>query len=237
MSEARGVDVLPAVVRQPILDWAKRLEEALGDDLVGVLVHGSVARGEYRPNESDVNAIVVLKDTGIDKLDAMGDAMLEARYAARVEPTILREDEIEGATDVFPLLYAEAMAFRVLVAGRDPFVGLPIHDTHRRLRIEQELRSAQISLRRAVTDALGAREAIGGAVARKLRQVRRPLRALLALKGIACAPDHASVLRSAAELYGVDAGPFGEPRAAPDAAHDAFVRLLDGAIRDVNALG
>lgn len=232
----RGLEALPAPVRERLTEWTKSLEAILGDDLVGILVHGSVARGEYHPNESDVDAIVVLKDASFGNLDAVGNAMQLARYSARIEAMILTEDEIPGASDAFPLLYDEIKACHVLVTGRDPFAAVEVHDTHRRLRIEQELREAQIRMRRAVTDALGAREAVGGAVARKIKQVRGPLHALLGMKGRACAADLASVLARAGEVYGVDTAPLRKAREAPDAAHAALVSLLAKAIDDVNAM-
>ena len=101
---------------------------------------------------------------------------------------------------------------------------------------EQELREAQIRLRRAVTDAFGAREAIAGAVVRKIKQVRAPLHALLALKGIACAPDLPSVIAKVGETYGVDVAPLRAAREAPDTAHGALVALLTKTIDDVNAM-
>lgn len=231
-----AIESLPSEVRARILDWSNALAETLGDDLVGILVHGSVARGEYRPGESDVDAIVVLKDAGFAKLAAIANAMQLARYSARIEAMILTEEEIPGASDVFPLLYDDIKRFHVLLRGRDPFAAVEVHDTHRRLRIEQELREARIRLRRAVTDAAGAREAIGGAVVRKLKQVRGPLHALLRLKGIACAPDLASVVSKASETYGVDPAPLRAAREQPESAHTAFGTLLDRAIDEVNAM-
>jgi hypothetical protein len=123
-----------------------------------------------------------------------------------------------------------------LLTGRDPFADVEVHDTHRRLRIEQELREAQIRLRRAVTDAFGAREAVGGAVSRKLKQVRAPLHALLALKGITCAPDLRSVDAKVGETYGVGVASLAAAREEPELAHAALVTLLTKTIEDVNAM-
>lgn len=238
MSDAKnkGVEALPAGVRERLDELKKSLEAALGDDLVGVLVHGSVVRGEYRPGESDVDVIVVLKEATFAELESIGNALQLARYAARIEAMILTESEIAGASDAFPLLYDEIKQRHVLLAGKDPFSAVEVHDTHRRLRIEQELREAQIRLRRAVTDAFGAREAIGGAVVRKVKQVRAPLHALLALKGIACPPDLPSVLAKVGETYGVEVAPLRAARETPDAAHAALVSLLAKTIDDVNAM-
>jgi predicted nucleotidyltransferase len=227
---------LPSTVRDRITEWTNSLSAALGDDLVAILLTGGVARGDFRPGESDVNALVVLRDASFAKLDEISSAMQAARYGARLAATILTVDEIPGASDAFPLLYDEIKRWHLVLVGSDPFASTVVHDTHRRLRVEQELREAQIGLRRVVTDALGAREAIGGAVGRKVRQVRRPLHALLGLKGIASKEDVASVLDEAGRAYHVDVAPLADPRSQPDAAHDALTRLLDAAISDVQRI-
>lgn len=235
-TKTKAVASLPAHIKERLDELTKSLSSALGDDLVGVIVHGSVVRGEYRPGESDVDVVIVLAKAGFAALDAIGNALQLARYAARIEAMILVESEIAGASDAFPLLYDDIKSHHVVLIGRDPFSAVEVHDTHRRLRIEQELREAQIRLRRAVTDACGAREAVGGAVVRKVKQMRAPLHALLSLKGIACEPSLPAVLAKVGETYGVDVAPLRAARETPDAAHDAFVALLDKTIEDVNGM-
>lgn len=235
-SEHPMFKALPQSIRDRLTEWAASLESALGDDLVAILLTGGVARGDYRIGESDVNALVVLREARFDDLDAISSAMQAARYGARVEPTILTLEELPGACDAFPLLYDEIKRWHFVLVGSDPFVSTTVSDTHRQIRVEQELREAQIWLRRAVTDALGARESIGGAVARKVRQVRRPLRALLGLKGLECKEDIKSVLACAGEAYAVDVTALAAPREDPEGAHRALTHLLAGAIRDVQSL-
>lgn len=227
---------LPSDVRSRVEEWTKSLEKALGDELVGILVHGSVARGEYRPGESDVDAIVILKEATFEQLDAIANAMQLARYSARIEAMILTEAEIAGASDVFPLLYDDIKHCHFLVTGRDPFKDVEVHATHRRLRIEQELREARIRMRRAVTDAAGAKEALGGAVTRKIKQVRAPLHALLGMKNIECKPDLGAVTDAACKQYGVDAAVLKNSKEAPHPAYAELLELLDKAIDEVNAM-
>ena len=86
-----GVDALPSGVRARLAELTKDLEAALGDGLIGVLVHGSVVRGEYRPGESDVDVIIILDKADFAQLDAIGNAMQLARYSARIEAMILTE--------------------------------------------------------------------------------------------------------------------------------------------------
>lgn len=229
-------EALPASVRTHVDAWTKTLAESLGEDLAAVLLIGGVARGDYRPGESNVNALVVLRAASFARLDAIASATQAARYGARLEATFITEEEIAGSCDTFPLLFDEIKRWNIVVFGEDPFAGIVVEDRHRRLRVEQELREAQINLRRAVTDALGAREAIGGAVARKIRQVRRPLRALLALKKVASPEDLAGIFAAAGATYAVDVARLEAPREHPEEAHAALTSLLAAAIADVQAM-
>jgi hypothetical protein len=224
---------LPPTVRSTIEKWKDALAAALGEDLVAILLTGGVARGDYRPGESDITPIVVVKEASFAKLDAISAATQDARYGARLAPTFLTAAEIPGAGDAFPLLYDEVKRFNIVIHGSDPFEKVIVHDTHRRLRIEQELREAQVWLRRAVTDAMGAKEAVGGSVGRKIRQVRRPLAALLKLRDVDTKADVASVFEAAGARYGIDVSALTTPREKADAAYEALTKVLAAAIADV----
>ncbi|MGK4006508.1 nucleotidyltransferase domain-containing protein [Sorangium sp. So ce1036] len=231
-----AVSRLPAGVQARLAELKGSLERTLGDDLEGLLVYGSAARGGYRDGQSDVDVVVVLRDASRERLDAIANALKLARYAARIEAMILTADEIPRAADVFPLLYDDIRRCHVLLSGRDPFSALVIDEKNRRLRVEQELREAQIRLRRAVVDAMGADEALRGAVVRKLKQLRGPLHALLGLHGIACDDDLGAVLAEAGRLLGVDVAPLKRAHEAPGAAHAALTALLARAVHDVDRL-
>jgi len=224
---------LPDEIDQRLRDWTKALKKALGDELTCVLVHGSAARGEYRPNDSDIDAVVVLEHARLEHLRAIHEATQLARWSARIETMIVVASELAGAADVFPLLYDEIAKESVVLVGKNPFSSIRVEDRHRRLRIEQELREAQIRLRRAVVDALDD-AALAGAVLRKTRQIRAPLAALFALRGKPCESSLSAVLARAKEVYGVATEKLGAAREKPDEAHAALVELLDEAIEDVD---
>jgi predicted nucleotidyltransferase len=235
-SQPSALDRLPAAVRGQLEELRKRLVSTLGDDLVGLLVYGSAARGEYREGRSDVDLILVVKEAPRQKLESIANALQLARYSARIEAMILTEAEIPRAADVFPLLYDDVRREHVLLAGTDPFSGLTISDRHRRLRVEQELREAQIRLRRAVVDAQGSTEMLGGAVFRKLRQIRGALHALFALHGVAVADDLRAVFEHAGKAYGVDVAPLFSVHEKPVRAHEAIEALLAAAVDEVDRM-
>lgn len=237
MSDAtERLDKLPAPVQRRIDELKKSLTAALGNDLACLLIHGSAARGEYREGHSDIDLMVVLKEASGAELAAIANPLQLARYAARIETMILTSAEIPRAADVFPLLYDDIRRCHILLAGENPFATLTISDRHRRLRIEQELREAQIRLRRAVVDAQGADEVLGGAIFRKLRQLRGSLWALLALRGREVGDGFDAVIDAACSLYEVDAAPLRNAREAPDAALAALSKLLAAAVEDVDRM-
>lgn len=230
----RALAALPPQVRDRLESFRHTLRDALGDDLVALLIYGSVAFGAWNPTTSDVDVMIVLRDDRRELLDKIGHEVRLARYAARIEAMILRADEIPDAADVFPLLYDDVRECNILLGGEDPFRDLVIHDRHRRLRVEQELREARIRLRRMVADsergALGLREV----VRRKLKQLRSPLRALLRLRGESSAIDLESVVRGACAAYALDPEVLLQT-ASPTVSYDLLTTLIDRAIEDVDA--
>jgi hypothetical protein len=231
-----ALQALPEDTRGPLRALTESLEKAAGANLAALVVHGSAVRGGYEPGRSDIDVIVVLHDTGLAQLRGLAEPLMLARFQGRVEAMILKHDNIPPAADVFPLLYDDVRQRHVVLSGADPFAGLEITNAHRRLRIEQELREARIRMRRAVVDALGSEASMAGAVARKVKQIRGPLHALLILKGVAVDDRLEAVLEAASKAYGLDTAPLLRVSTAPEAAHAALRTLLDAAVHDVDRL-
>lgn len=234
---AQPPEKLPEPVRARLNELATTLRTQLGDNLVALLVFGSAVRGGWREGASDVDLVLVLGKPTRDALLAISNTLSVARTAFRFEAVILGADEIPRAADVFPLFYDDIKSCHVLLTGKDPFAELTISDQFRRLRVEQELRESQIRLRRAVVDSLGAPQQLGGAVERKVKQLRGPLHALLALRRTPATSDTLPVLlEKAKEIYGVDTGALSNVRKDPEAAHGALEQLLERMIREVDSM-
>lgn len=233
---ATGIDSLPETARAPLEELRAELLATQADNLAALVVYGSAVRGGYDARWSDIDLVVVLEDTGPDRLAGCAPALMRGRFRARIEAMILKRDNIAAAADVFPLLYDDIRSRHVLLAGSDVFSSLEISDAHRRLRIEQELREARIRMRRAIVDAMGSDAALAGALDRKVKQMRSPLHALLCLKGVSCDDGLAPVLEAAGRAYGLDTAPLLHVAADPAAGHAAFRALMDAAIADVDRL-
>jgi len=227
---------VPRKVRDHVQQLVAGLQRAAERDLVGVIVHGSAARGDYEPYYSNVDVVVVLARSSRAMLERVGDVLALAHSAARIEAMILVEHEIERAADVFPVFYEDIKAFHAVVFGRDPFADLVIPTEHTRLRVEQELRAMQIRLRRSVADARGDRGLLVAAIKRKAKQIRFPLRALLELSGVNTKHKLDLVISKAAKHFKLDVAPIQRADDDPEQAHEALVQLLDRAIEAVDRL-
>jgi predicted nucleotidyltransferase len=227
------LESLAPAINERLDELTATLVEVCGESLVGLVVHGSAVRGGWCEETSDVDLIVVLDDDSEAMLAAIGPALELARFSGRIESMILTKDEIERSADCFPLLYGDIARTSVTIAGANPFKGLSISDEHIRLRVEQELREIRIRMRRVATDMAGAPN-FGGAVERKVKQLRSPLWALLALRNESVDDHLDPVLEGAGEAYGIDITPLLRTREEPEAAYTTLARLLDAALHDVD---
>lgn len=234
MTDAR-ITALPERTRQHLDRLCTQLTTDLGDKLQAILAFGSLARGAFDAERSDIDLVIVLKDDPPKALRSIGAALDLARNAARIEAILLRGDELDPASDVFPLFYDDIRRCNIVLHGTDPFAGLEIHDEHRRLRIEQELREARIRLRRAVAESGTTPLGLPGAIDRKVKQMRGPLHALLRLRGVEVGDELPAVLGASEKRWKIDLAPLSRVRESTDAALDALVALLDAAIRDVDS--
>jgi predicted nucleotidyltransferase len=139
---------LPEELRPFLEELQQDLTRAAGDNLAGLIVFGSAIRGGYRKGTSDVNLVVLLRDTSAPKLRDIAPAIKRAWRALRVEPLLLKPSEVAEATDVFPTRFLDIQRHHLVLTGEDPFHDLRVSPEHIRLRVEQELRNLLLRLRR-----------------------------------------------------------------------------------------
>lgn len=234
---AEVLPFLPIASRNRVEELVASVKKTLGSDLAGVIMHGSAVRGSFAPDTSDIDIVLLLKNDHPERIEQIGPALRIANASARIQCMILRIDEIPRAADVFPLLYDDIRMCHAVLFGEDPFSALVIHDEHKRLRVEQELRDARIRLRRLVAEDGLTGEALAEPITRKVKQLRSPLSALLVLNGKPRHEEVDRVLQGCAVLLGCDVAPLFTPSRAPHAALLALHELLERAVHNVDMLG
>lgn len=196
----------PAEVSAVLETLRRNLIAAAGEQLAGLIVFGSIARGRYRPKQSDVNVLVLLRDTSRGALDAVAPALKAAWRAALVDPLIVGIDEIARMTDVFPVKLHEIQSHHVVLFGDNPLANLAITREHLRLRTEQELRNLLLRLRRRYVSIAGDDFAMAAALADAARSLAVDLAVLMHLAGKDLPDDSQSdrILAAAAQAFDLD---------------------------------
>ncbi len=227
--------MLPAVTRVRLESFAREACALLGDELVSLVVYGSAVRGGLTPH-SDVDVLVIVARDDAAFLARLHGIATVARASARLDLRVLHHDELQRAADVFPLFFDDVRECHAILWGSDPFSGLVIHDEHRRLRIEQELREARQEVRRLIIDHAADPPTLRLELEALLKRIRAPLHGLLQLHKSHARPELCVVLDLVGARLHVDTLPLTNRTIDVMTVADATARLLDRAIDDVDTL-
>ena len=101
---------------QKLLDeLVRRLTEALGDDLLSVVLYGSAAAGDFEERVSDLNVLAVLSEIGETQLDRAYGPVHWWISKKQPAPILLSVEEIQNASDAFAIEFLDIRkAYRIL---------------------------------------------------------------------------------------------------------------------------
>ena len=188
--------------------FAARLEAALGDNLVALLLFGSAARGTHVEGRSDLNVLVIVRDAAVAKLHAATPLLAEWAKAGEPAPLLFAESEWRASADVFPIEIEDMREAHRLLAGRDPFEGLATKRGDLRRELEHELRGKVLHLRTEYAAAAADGKALGRLLVHSAGTFFVLFRATLRLLGGAPPAGHDALVRETAAAAGLDASAF-----------------------------
>ena len=135
-------------MKEQLIDGlVERLKEALGEDLISVVLHGSAAAGDYQEKVSDLNILCVLTRIDVAELEKAykpTDWWLKKKQPA---PIFLSREEIENGHDAFAIEFLDIRAAYKFLHGEDVVAGIEVEPSHHRHQVEHELRSRLLRLR------------------------------------------------------------------------------------------
>ncbi len=85
---------IPQVVKDCLRDFKLSIHHLLGDNLVGIYVHGSISMGCFKPGNSDIDVLIVIEDAlehalKLPLLELFD--RLAAQYQQKLELSIIRQ--------------------------------------------------------------------------------------------------------------------------------------------------
>ncbi len=188
--------------------FVDRLESALGDKLLAVILYGSAARGDFHERSSDFNVLIELSDLELDSLAMLGDPISWWLRRRQPMPRMFSPAMIAEASDVFPIEFLDISEHHVVLFGKDPFADLEIHTDHLRIQCERELREKMMRVREAFVEARGKSRRLTRLLAESYPAFIAIFRGCLHLERREIPAHNTEVVRAFCELAGIESRPF-----------------------------
>lgn len=113
-------------------------------------LYGSVVRGDWNPERSDINILIVLDKLDRETLASLSGPVQQARDRDALAPLFLRADELAEIAALFPAKIHEIKLHHRLVEGPDLLAGVEVSSRDLALRVRQELLNVRMRLRHAL---------------------------------------------------------------------------------------
>lgn len=194
-------------VRQQVEAFLRQVDAVLGAGYSAVL-YGSAARGDWHPDRSDINLLLVADALPAASLRALGPPLSGLPESWRSPPLLFTRAEWVRSVDVYPIEIADMLDQREVLRGSDPLAGVQPHPTQLRAALEHELHTKLVRLRQGYALRAGDPEALGAFASATLGAVLVLGRATLTLLGRPIPAGPGAVLRAFSEVTGANAAPL-----------------------------
>jgi len=130
-----------------LTDLVTRLKNAVGGNLLSVILYGSAATEEFHAGHSDLNVLCVMRSLGRNDLGKLHAA--SAWWAKKGHPTPLffTHSELHDSADIFAIELLDIKAAHRILHGEDVVASLYVPMDLHRLHVERELRNNTLRLR------------------------------------------------------------------------------------------
>ncbi len=137
-----------------------KLDRALGDKLVSVILYGSAASGDFDGLYSDLNVLCVLSQLTPEELFQAEGVVKWWRELGNPAPLLMTEEEARSSADCFVIEFTDMKERRKVLHGRDVIADLTVDRRFYRARVEYELRSKLLRLRQQAAGVWTDRDAL-----------------------------------------------------------------------------
>ena len=195
------LDALPGQIRDGMKDFADKLTAELGENLQSITVVGSSLTGDFRPGQSDINTVLVLRRHTLASLNAIAALARPMRKKRISPPLLMTESYIEQSRDVFGVEFLDFQLTHQTILGDDPFAALTFDKKDVRLQCERELKAMLIRLRQGYLAAAANKKLVRDVLISTTKGLMPLLRAMLWLKDIDRPNKAEPTLREAVEQF------------------------------------
>lgn len=231
---------IPLSPQEITMDFAADVKEIYGDELIAVILYGSGAAGTYVPKKSDINFLIVLTPTGIEKLSRCFPLLEKWRPRNVAVPLIVTQEYIINSLDSFPIEFFNMQKNYQVIYGQDVLGNLHIPKEHLRLELEEQIKGKLLHLRSAFLATLGRKRQLYQLIRISLPTFAALFPALLALKDLPAPSKREDIFIATADAFQLDYGLFKQLFDVADKrlklSADQLIKLVESYIMEIRKL-
>ena len=185
-----------------------KLQHALGDRLISVVLYGSAAAGDHHADFSDLNVLCVLNALGTRELAAVEDIFRWWREQGSPSPLLITQAELAASTDCFAIEFHDIQRQNRILHGADLLSALVIDDSFYRAQVEHELRAKLLRVRQKAAGMMSNPDLLRRMLLDSVSTFCVLFRHALFLKGFNAPFLKRDVIQLAREVFSFDPAPF-----------------------------
>jgi len=189
-----------------VRDFVQGLKDVYREDLISAILYGSAASGEFASRYSNLNLVIILRNTDPPTLKRASKLMRKFRM---INGLFMTEEYVRTSTDVFPIEFLDMKENHSVLYGRDILKDIRVDTRNLRFQCEQELKAKLIKIKQAYPLVCGNAPALRRMLFASVTSILHILRNVLRVKAKEAAYSKDEVLRQLQAEFGIDAQSWG----------------------------
>lgn len=132
---------------QLIHEFVEKVRAGAGENLVSMILYGSAAEGEFHSGYSDLNLVIVARDTSFASLSKLTDAVEWWAKQKHHPPMVLAAAELQNSAATFSIEFVDMKQRHRVLYGEDVLRDLSVPMHLHRAQLDYELREKLFLLR------------------------------------------------------------------------------------------
>lgn len=124
--------------------FVQGLKEVYLEELISLILYGSAVSGEFVDKHSNLNLLIVLKNTDLETLKKSGKLIRKFKV---INTLFLSQDYIANSLDIFPIEFLDMQENYFLLYGKDVLKDIQIDMRNLRFQCEHELKAKLLKLK------------------------------------------------------------------------------------------
>ncbi len=139
-------------------ELVERLQAAVGDNLIAVVLYGSAANPEFHEEHPEFNVLCLLGRLDGNELTTVLPVAGWWRKKGHPAPLVFTLDELRASADIFAIELVDMKRHHRVLWGNDFLESFEVPMTLHRLQVEREMRTSVIRLRQLFLESRGRRD-------------------------------------------------------------------------------